>query len=304
MKYLDPKNDLTFKKIFRDHPDLLISFLNALLPLEAGQVITSLEYLSAEQVPRSPDKKNTTVDVKCKDNKKRQFIVEMQGYWSESFRLRTYLNAAKAYSSQIKRGSQYMKLMPVYALSLVNSNFTDYEDYYHYYPMTHYRHPEDKLKFIEVVFIELRKFKPISLSDKKIMILWLRFLTEIRDGASKISEDLKNHPEIGKASEILEESSFTPQELEVYDRYWDDISMGLSLEEEHIEKGIERGIEKGIEKGRAEGIEKGRAEGIEKKEIESVLGLYKENISSPIIAKALNISEKRVQEIIKLGRKR
>jgi hypothetical protein len=33
MKYLDPKNDLTFKKIFGQHPHLLKSFLNAMLPL-------------------------------------------------------------------------------------------------------------------------------------------------------------------------------------------------------------------------------------------------------------------------------
>lgn len=29
MRYLDPKNDLTFKKIFGEHPHLLKSFLNA-----------------------------------------------------------------------------------------------------------------------------------------------------------------------------------------------------------------------------------------------------------------------------------
>ena len=29
--YLDPKNDLTFKRIFGEHPDLLIDFLNALM---------------------------------------------------------------------------------------------------------------------------------------------------------------------------------------------------------------------------------------------------------------------------------
>lgn len=33
MKYLDPKADLTFKKIFGNHPQRLISLLNALLPL-------------------------------------------------------------------------------------------------------------------------------------------------------------------------------------------------------------------------------------------------------------------------------
>ena len=34
MKYLDPKADLTFKKVFGEHPDLVISLLNALLPFE------------------------------------------------------------------------------------------------------------------------------------------------------------------------------------------------------------------------------------------------------------------------------
>ena len=32
MKYLDPKADLTFKKVFGEHQDLVISFLNASWP--------------------------------------------------------------------------------------------------------------------------------------------------------------------------------------------------------------------------------------------------------------------------------
>jgi hypothetical protein len=54
MRYLDPKNDLTFKKIFGQHPHLLKSFLNALMPLKQGQQIVSLEYLPAELVPEIP----------------------------------------------------------------------------------------------------------------------------------------------------------------------------------------------------------------------------------------------------------
>ena len=46
-KYLDPKADLTFKKIFGEHPDLVISFLNALLPLDEDSQIESVEYLPA-----------------------------------------------------------------------------------------------------------------------------------------------------------------------------------------------------------------------------------------------------------------
>ena len=39
MKYLDPKTDLTFKKIFGNHPKRLISLLNALLPLNEDELI-------------------------------------------------------------------------------------------------------------------------------------------------------------------------------------------------------------------------------------------------------------------------
>ena len=41
-RYLDPKADIVFKKIFGDHPHLLISFLNAVLPLEPDQLIVEL----------------------------------------------------------------------------------------------------------------------------------------------------------------------------------------------------------------------------------------------------------------------
>lgn len=39
MKYLAPKADLTFKKIFGNHPARLISLLNALLPLSDDEQI-------------------------------------------------------------------------------------------------------------------------------------------------------------------------------------------------------------------------------------------------------------------------
>ncbi|MBM0157230.1 hypothetical protein F8Q88_14580 [Prevotella copri] len=45
MKYLDPKADLTFKKIFGNHPKRLISLLNALLPLSEDELIQQQQYL-------------------------------------------------------------------------------------------------------------------------------------------------------------------------------------------------------------------------------------------------------------------
>ena len=79
MRYLDPKADLTFKKVFGEHPDLVISFLNALLPFEtAEEEITWVEYLNPELVPMNPLRKDSIVDVRCRDRAGRQFIVEMQ----------------------------------------------------------------------------------------------------------------------------------------------------------------------------------------------------------------------------------
>ena len=41
--YLDPKNDLTFKRVFGEHKHLCMSLINSMLPLE--KPIVSIEYI-------------------------------------------------------------------------------------------------------------------------------------------------------------------------------------------------------------------------------------------------------------------
>ena len=45
MKYLDPKADLTFKKIFGNHPDRLKNLLNSLQLLNEDELIQQQQYL-------------------------------------------------------------------------------------------------------------------------------------------------------------------------------------------------------------------------------------------------------------------
>ena len=45
MKYLDPKADLTFKKIFGNHPDRLKNLLNTLQTLDEDELIQQEQYL-------------------------------------------------------------------------------------------------------------------------------------------------------------------------------------------------------------------------------------------------------------------
>lgn len=139
MKYLNPKADLTFKKVFGEHPDLMMSLLNALLPFDKPEEeVTEVEYLTPEMVPETPLRKNSIVDVRCKDRRGRQFIVEMQMVWSREFKQRVLSNASKAYVRQLEINENYELLQPVYLLNLVNEIFEpDMPQYYHYYRLVH-----------------------------------------------------------------------------------------------------------------------------------------------------------------------
>src|SRR3990172_7528231 len=100
-RFLDRKTDVVFKKIFGQNPDLIKSFLNAVLPLSDEHLIDTLEYLMPEQSPRIPTLKNTIVDVKCTDQSGRIFIVEMQLNWTTNFTKRLLFGTSKAYVHQI-----------------------------------------------------------------------------------------------------------------------------------------------------------------------------------------------------------
>ena len=91
-------------------------------------------------------------------------------------------------------------------------------------------------------FIELPKFTPHSIADKRMMVLWLRFLTEINSNTKEIPADLLNDPEIGKAVEDLEVSGFTDAELRAYDKFWDSVSVERTLLDDRYQKGKEEGM--------------------------------------------------------------
>lgn len=199
MRYLDPKADLTFKRVFGEHPDLVMSLLNALLPLTAGQEITDIEYLPSEMVPENPLRKNSIVDVRCKDKTGRQFIVEMQMIWSPEFKQRVLFNASKAYVRQINAGEQYELLQPVYSLNLVNEVFEpELKGYYHHYQMVHVENSDKVIDGLQLIFVELPKFTPHTYSEKKMQVLWLRYLTEINEQTREVPEELMANPEVKK----------------------------------------------------------------------------------------------------------
>ena len=303
MKYLDPKADLTFKKVFGEHPDLVISLLNALLPFNTPEEeIMSVEYLPAELVPENPLRKNSIVDVRCRDARGRQFIVEMQMIWSPEFEQRVLFNAAKAYVRQLDGGEDYRLLEPVYSLNLVNEVYeAGMTEYYHYYRLVHDRHTEKVIEGLHLVFVELPKFTPRTYSEKRMQVLWLRYLTEINEETREVPAELMANPDIRKAITQIEESAFTKAQLYSYEKFWDTISVEKTLFNSGKREGRAEGEAAGLEKGRVEGeaigLAKGEMIGLEKGLIATARRMREKGCPDSFIAQMTGLTEEQISPL-------
>lgn len=249
-KYLDPKADLTFKLVFGEHPDLVMSLLNALLPLDDDGQITSVEYWPSELVPENPGKKDSVVDVRCTDQQGRQFIVEMQLYWNEFFQQRVLLNASKAIVRQQDKGMNYKLIQPVYCLNLVNDiGFESAPDeFYHDYAIVNVEHSDRIIEGLRFVYVELPKFKPKTIAEKKMAVLWLRFLTEINLSTETAPAELLENELTCKALSIVERSAMSEAQLNTYEKYWINLTDEEGIALARYNRGVKDGMAQGEQK--------------------------------------------------------
>ena len=281
-KYLDPKADLTFKLVFGEHKDLAMSLLNALLPLADDEKITSLEYATPEMIPENPAKKDSIVDVRCTDAKGRQFIVEMQMYWNQFFQKRVLLNASKAVVRQLDNREDYKLLQPVYCLNLVNDiGFESAPDeFYHDYAIVNVEHSDRIIEGLRFVYIELPKFQPKSIAERKMAVLWLRFLTEISEDTKEAAAELLENEDTSKALSIVEKSAMSEGQLYAYEKFWSAV-----INEEAL---IQGSYEKGIKEERQKNL---------KEKLSSARVLKENGVPLDVISKSLNMTEEDLVEL-------
>ncbi|MBR2097178.1 MAG: Rpn family recombination-promoting nuclease/putative transposase [Prevotella sp.] len=286
-KYLSPKADLTFKLVFGEHKDLAMSLLNALLPLAEDEQITSLEYATPEMIPENPAKKDSIVDVRCTDAKGRQFIVEMQMYWNQYFQKRVLLNASKAIVRQLNKREDYSLIQPVYCLNLVNDiGFQSApEEFYHDYAIVNMEHSDRIIEGLRFVFIELPKFQPKNIAEKKMAVLWLRFLTEISEDTQEAPIELLENEATRKALSIVEKSAMSEGQLYAYEKFWDAV-----INEEVLLKGS---FDRGVSEGEAIGIAKGEAKANRK----NAQNLKSLGIDIETISKATSLTAEEIEAL-------
>jgi predicted transposase/invertase (TIGR01784 family) len=146
---------------------------------------------------------------------------------------------------------------------------------------------------LHIVFVELPKFKAKNLTEKKMQILWLRFLTEIdRDGADDVSQDLLDNPQTGEALEIVRESGLNDVERAAYEGFWDRVSI------ETTKKAYEDRLVAERDAANAErDAAKAELEQLRQDKLDTARKLKALNLSVEQIAEATGLSEKQIEEL-------
>jgi len=243
MRFISPKTDFAFKKIFgsTDSKDILISFLNAIL-YRGEPTIKDLEILNPYSASRVTGLKDTYLDVKAKITGDKTVIIEMQVLNVAAFDKRVLYNAAKTYATQLKSGEGYWKLKPVIALTI--TDFVMFENQERVISHFVFKENEDLFDYqnheLELFFVELPKFHK-ELDDLETLTeKWIYFMKNTNQ-LEAVPETMEIVPEIGKALRIANQANFSPEELEDLEKR----EMFLEDQQGAIIKGRQEGIKEG-----------------------------------------------------------
>ncbi|MEG4235061.1 Rpn family recombination-promoting nuclease/putative transposase [Microcoleus sp. Pol11C3] len=215
MRFINPKIDFAFKKIFgsSDSKDILINFLNAIL-YDAQPVIQDLEIINSQPEPQTLATQDTHLDVKAIINGDRIALVEIQLLNVPSFGNRVLYNAAKSYSQQLTGKERYERLKTVISLKI--ADFEMFENQPDFLSRFVFQEKEQQFDYpdteIELVFIELPKFSKELAALETTADQWIYFL-ENTSTLETVPETLSAVPEIQKAFSIASAENFTQQEL-------------------------------------------------------------------------------------------
>jgi predicted transposase/invertase (TIGR01784 family) len=275
MIFINPKIDFAFKKIFgsEDSKDILISFLNALI-YEARPVIQDLEILDPYVAPKIRGIKDTYLDIKAKiidseTGEERTVIIEMQVLNIQGFEKRILYNAAKSYSIQLKKGQGYELLNPVIALTI--TDFVMFADLPNVTSRFVLKEKEFLIDYlihdIELIFVELPKFKKDLEDLETIIDKWLFFLNNARK-LEDIPATMDNIPEIKKAFYIANQANLSDEELDAQEKSEFFIQDQYGAVTRAVKQASKESLEKGRQEGRQEGLAKGLAEGLQQKAYE------------------------------------
>jgi predicted transposase/invertase (TIGR01784 family) len=215
MRFINPKIDLAFKKIFgsSDSKDILINFLNAIL-YEARPVIEDLEIINPQTGNPACGAKDAYLEIKARINNDRIALIEIQIINVSSLEKRGLDNSEKTYSLQLTPQERYHKLKQVISLKIADfemfANQTEVISRFIFKDKgQQFDYPDTE---IELIFVEMPKFRKQLAELETTADKWIYFLQNV-SSLETAPEKLSAVPEIRKALKLANENNFTQQEL-------------------------------------------------------------------------------------------
>jgi predicted transposase/invertase (TIGR01784 family) len=252
-KYLDPKNDVAFKKIFgtEKNKDILIHFLNDMITFKERGTIVSVAFLKTVQDPETAAKKTSIVDILCKDEKGNHYIVEMQVAKEKGFEKRAQYYASKAYISQANAGGAYHDLKEVIFLAIADFvMFPQKPAYKSDHVILDKESHENDLKDFSFTFLELPKFNKDIDHLSNMTEKWAYFFkhaesTSLEDTLKLIGDD----EIIERAYKQLDRLTWNDAELLTYDQAEKYEGAYIASMAQKFDEGFDKGFGKGALEG-------------------------------------------------------
>lgn len=245
MKFVDVKNDIAFRKIFGNEKKtkIIISFLNAVLKLEGRQRIEEVSIINPYQLPRVAGEKASIIDIRAKDEKGNQFVIEMQVADVDGFDKRVQYYTCRDYSMQIDRGEQYPLLKPTFFIGILDFYFFDSPNYLSHHIIVNGETYEHKLKDIQFTFIELKKFGLQVHELNTLIEKWVFFIKNAEN--LEVIPDNVDDEGLREAYKDADKHSWEKEELIAYDN--------ASIAEQDERGKITAAENKGKKEGKKEG---------------------------------------------------
>jgi len=228
MRFVNPKVDYAFKKIFgsEQSKQILISFLNAII-YGGKKVVKDLTILNPYNPGKTLTLKDTYLDVKAVLVDGSLVVIEMQVSPMTAFSKRVIYNLVKGYGNQLQKGENYPLLNPAIALTITDFIlFKEEEDFINPFEFKHsqkdWEYPDKEL---QLIFVELPKFKKTLSELKTLTDKWIYFLKETAS-FDEIPEVLGEVEEIEMALNIANQVNMTAEELEIVE------NRGIALQDE------------------------------------------------------------------------
>ena len=291
-RYIDPKTDFGFKRLFaqEDSKDILRQFLFDVLAL--AHPIQELTYIPNEQLPESADERIGVYDVYCTDVIGQRFIVEMQRGYQTFIRDRVLYYSTLPIVHQAKKGTTWQfELLPIYCIAVVNFAIDVEPDYLRRVQLMDTKAKQvfyDKLTY---VYIELPKFGKVAgeLSDDvDKWIYLLKNMPELQD----IPAELANEP-FTHAFEMAEQAALSPRERLLYE------ASLKSARDAYAE--IMSARQKGHDEGFGEGFDKGLVKGERQRAEQIARSMYSRGLALELIAEVTGLDHADLQRLLQSG---